>query len=107
VLDEVGVVRASLLKEPLEVVCGWSCLMLATACDSRGAHHAFVVASYGATLLVVLLVPLLAALSDVPDDGIRHRFPAAAQGWVKLGFLVADGALGGIFDSVGRCLKGL
>jgi hypothetical protein len=67
VLDGVGVVRADLLEELLEVVCGRSCLTLVAACGSRGVHHAGaahllvvagVVASHGSGLLKMLLVPL-------------------------------------------------
>jgi hypothetical protein len=63
-------------------------------------------------------VPLLATLGTLPgvlDDNVGRCLPAAAWGRVKLGHLVADGALvsdamrllGGILDGVGRCLKGL
>jgi hypothetical protein len=38
-LDGVGVVQASLLKELLKVVHGWPRLTLAAAHDSCGAHY--------------------------------------------------------------------
>jgi hypothetical protein len=74
VLDGVGVVWASLLQEILKVIHGWSCLMLATTCGGRGAHHvgvvfllvvAAIVADHVCGPLTVLLAPLLAALLDI------------------------------------------
>jgi fatty acid desaturase len=41
-----------------------------------------------------LLAHLLAALLGVLDDDVRQCFPTATWGWVKLGRLVTDGALG-------------
>jgi hypothetical protein len=82
VLDEVGVVRASLLKDLLEVVHGRPRLMLPAACNSRAMHHdgaacllvdATIIISHGCGLLAPLLVPLLAALGallDILDDDI-------------------------------------
>jgi hypothetical protein len=77
--DRVGVVRANLLKELLEVVHGWPRLTLAAAYDSCDTHHngvaclfvyATAVIGRGCGLLVVLLAPLLAALLDIPDDDV-------------------------------------
>jgi hypothetical protein len=120
-LDGVGVVRASLLKDLLEVVHGRPRLMLPAACNSRATHHDGAPAcllmppSSSAMVAVswaMLLVPLLAALGthlDIMDDDIGWCFPAATWGWVKLGRLVADGILGddatqllgGLLDDVG------
>jgi hypothetical protein len=125
VLDTVGVVRANLLKELLDVVRGRPRLMLATACNSHGAHHAgaiwllvdaTAIIGRGCSLLVTVLAPLLAALGallNILDDNVRQRFPTTAWGWVKMGCLVADVVLGGdpaqllggVLDSVGRCLE--
>jgi hypothetical protein len=89
VLDRVGVARASLLKELLEVIYGWSCMMLATACGVRRAYHAgatrllvvvTVIVDRGCGLLTALLVPLLAALPSILDDGIGRCFPTATWG---------------------------
>jgi hypothetical protein len=81
-------------------------LTIVVACDSHGARHdgatclfadVTVIISRGCGLLAMLLVPLLVALDallGVLDDDVRRIFPAAAWGWVKLGCLVADSALG-------------
>jgi hypothetical protein len=104
VVDGVGVVQASLLEEPLEVVHGQSRLLLAAARDSCDAHHtgatcllvdAIVITGHGGGLLAVLLAPLLASLSDAVDDGVGHRFPAATWDRLKLDCCVVDDALGG------------
>jgi hypothetical protein len=39
VLDAVGMVHASLIKEVLQVVCGQPCLMLIAACGYHSALH--------------------------------------------------------------------
>jgi hypothetical protein len=49
--DEIGVVWASLLKEPLEVVCGQPCRALATVHGGRDAPHARVACFLAALLL--------------------------------------------------------
>jgi hypothetical protein len=89
VLDGVGVVRASLLKELLEVIRGRPCLTLVTACGGRNMHHAGAALLLVATaviidrvygLLTALLVPLLVALgtlSGILDDNVGRCFPAA------------------------------
>jgi hypothetical protein len=78
-------IQASLLKELLEVVCGWSRLTLATACDSHDMHHdeaayflvdASIVVGHGCDLLAALLAPLLAALLGILDYDIGRCFPA-------------------------------
>jgi hypothetical protein len=106
VLDGVGVVWASLLKELLKVVCGRSHLMLTAARGSRGVHHAGaacllvvvdVIADRGCDLLKMLLVPLLATLCTLPGvlyNDVRRCFPAAAWCQMKLGCLVVGGVLG-------------
>jgi hypothetical protein len=102
VLDEVGMVWVSLLKELLEVVHGQSCLMLAAVCDSHGVRHvqvsyllinAAIGGGCSCSLLEALLAPLVAALG-VLDDDVRRHFPAAAF-WVKLAHFAADSSLGG------------
>jgi hypothetical protein len=123
VLDGVGGVRASLLKELVEVVHGWLCLTLAAAYDRRGVLRARaagllvdVAKVIGHGLLAALLVPLLAALGTllgIRDSDVWRCSPAAARGWVKLGCLVADSVLGGaatpllggVLEGVGRCLE--
>jgi hypothetical protein len=125
VLDVVGVVRASLFKEPLKVVCLWPCLTLATALDrhdvfhARAAHlraDATINVGRGRRLLAALLAPLLATFGvrlGILDGDIEWHSPAAAQDWAKLSHLVADGVLGGttapllggVLEGVGRCLK--
>jgi hypothetical protein len=89
VLDGVGVVRASLLKELLEVICGRLCLTLVIACGGRNVHHVGATRLLVATaviidrvcgLLTALLAPLLVALgtlSDILDDNVGRRFPTA------------------------------
>jgi hypothetical protein len=80
VLDGVGVVQASLLKELLKVVCGRPRLTLAAAYGGRGAHQAgairlLVVATIidgrDCSLLMVLFVPLPSALLGILDDDVR------------------------------------
>jgi hypothetical protein len=95
VLDRVGMLWASVLQELPEVICGRSCMTLATAYSSRGVHHAgaahllvaaAVVINRGCGLLTVLLVPLLAALGallGILDDNVGRHFPAVAWGRVK------------------------
>jgi hypothetical protein len=79
---------------------------------------ATVITGCGCGLLAVLLVPLHAALCALPDnldDDAGQRFPAAAWGRMKLGYLVADAIMGGIaaqvpggiLDGAGQCLRGL
>jgi hypothetical protein len=82
VLDGAGMARASLLKELLKVIYGWPLQTLATVFGSRGAHrdrvaclfpNAAIICSRGCGLLVVLFVPLLAALGallGVLDDDV-------------------------------------
>jgi hypothetical protein len=82
VLDWVGVVRASLLKELLEVVRGRLRLTLASACDGHDVHHngaacllvdAIIIVDRGCGLLAALLAPLLATLGahfGILDDDI-------------------------------------
>jgi hypothetical protein len=82
VLDGVGMVRTSLLKELLDVVCGWSHLTLVAACGSHDTHHAgaghllavaTIAVGCGFSLLKMLLAPLpavLSALSGVLDGNI-------------------------------------
>jgi hypothetical protein len=106
VLDGVGVVRASLLKELLEVVQGRPRLTLATVCDSHGMHHdgaayllvnAIIIIGHCCGFLMVLLETLLAALGSllsILDDDIGRQFPGPALGSVKLGCIVVDGVLG-------------
>jgi hypothetical protein len=70
-LDGVCVVWASLLKESLEVVCRWSCLVLATTCGSHdtrhaGATHFLVVAVIAIDRSCDPLMPLLASLLATP-----------------------------------------
>jgi hypothetical protein len=64
---------------------------------------------YGHGLLVAPLVPLLAAIHRVQDGNIGRCSPAAAQGRVKLGCLVADGVLGSdaalLLDGVLGCVS--
>jgi hypothetical protein len=123
VLDEVGVVWASLLNDLIEVIHGQTLLTLSTACDGRGVHHdeatrllvvATIITDRGCDFLMALLSPLLAAHPDILDDDVGRCFPTAAWGRVKLGCLIPDGVLGadaaqllnGVLDSVSRCQKG-
>jgi hypothetical protein len=83
VLDGVGIVQESFLKELLKVVHGLLCLMLAAVCDGRGACHdgaaslhvdTAIVIGRGCGLLAALLTPLLAALTallSILDDDNR------------------------------------
>jgi hypothetical protein len=116
VLDRVGVVRASLIKELLEVIHRRLRLTLGTAYVGL-LVVATVVTHRKCGLLMTLLAPLLAtnaALPSILDDDIERRFLAAAWGRVKLGRLIADDVLGvdatqllgGVLDSVNRYLKG-
>jgi hypothetical protein len=72
VLDEVGMVRASLFEKPSEVVCAWPCLTLAAAFYHRGVLHARAaclpadaIVVVGQCLLATLLAPLLASLGAI------------------------------------------
>jgi hypothetical protein len=66
-------------------------------------------------MLLASLLATLGALLGVLDGGVGRRLPTLAQGWVKLGRLVAGGVLGGdaahllgsVPIGVGRCLEGL
>jgi hypothetical protein len=83
VLDRVGVVQTSHLKEFLEVFRGQLHLTLAAAYGSHNAHHtgathwlaiATIAIGYGCGLLKTLLAPLPAALGSLPtvlDGDIR------------------------------------
>jgi hypothetical protein len=75
-LDGVGVVSVSLIKELLKVVRGRSCLALAAACGSHDVHHAratrllvvaTIVIGRGCALLMMLLAPLPTALGTLPS----------------------------------------
>jgi hypothetical protein len=98
-------VRSSLFKELLEVVCGWPRLTLAATRDCHGVLHVGaaylhveVIIIVGCGLLLVLLMPFLVALGallGVLDGNIGRCSPDAAQGQVRLGHLVVDSMLGG------------
>jgi hypothetical protein len=125
VLDGIGMVRTSILQELLEVIHGRSRLTLATTYGDHDAHHvgathllvvASVLTDHGHGLLTTLLVLLLSAhgaILSILDDDAGRCFSTAARGQVKLSCLIADGALGGnagqllggVLDSVDRCLK--
>jgi hypothetical protein len=106
VLDEVGVVWASLFKELLKVVCGRLRLTHAATCSHRSALHIgaayllvdAVVISDSCGLLTALLAPVpaaLGALLGILNGDIGRCSPVAAQGWAKLRHHVVDGVLGG------------
>jgi hypothetical protein len=127
VLDGVGVVQTSLLKELLEVVHGRPRMMLAAACCNHDVHHigaacllaiTTVTISRGCGLFKTLLAPLPATLGTLPsilDGDVEQCLPAVARGRAKLGRLAAGGILGGdatqlvsgVPDVVGRCQEGL
>jgi hypothetical protein len=87
VFDVLGIAWETLFKKLFDVVCGQPCLTLATACDCRGMLHAGATCSHvDATIiidcgvLVVLLVPLLEALSTlhgILGGDIGQRSPDA------------------------------
>jgi hypothetical protein len=90
--DGVRVVWASLLEDPLQVVCGRPHLALAAADDSHDAHHtgatyflavAIIIVGHGCDRLKTLFTPLLAALDallGVMDGDVgRHVIPDFAN----------------------------
>jgi hypothetical protein len=87
VLDGVGVIRACLFEEPLDVVCGWSCLAFATTRSRCGMLHARAVCLLvdativiNGGLLVVLLEPLhssIGALLSTLDSDVSPSFYGA------------------------------
>jgi hypothetical protein len=107
VLDGVGVVWASLLKELLEVVYGQPHLQLAAACGSCDAHHARAtyllaiatsIIGHDYSLLNALLANLTAALGTLPDileSGVGRCLPDVAWGREKFGSLTTGGILDG------------
>jgi hypothetical protein len=110
VSNGVGVVWASLLKEPLKVVFGRPCRAPATARGGRDAPHAraayfpdavLVAAGYGCGLLRALLAPLVTASDAVlgtASDIIGRRLLVASWGRLCVaacGRLVVGGMMGG------------
>jgi hypothetical protein len=85
-------VWASLLEEPLNVVCGWPHLALTATCGNHNVHHTrvarfltiptiFIGRAYD--LLKTLLAPLLATLGALLlflDSDVRRCLLAAAWG---------------------------
>jgi hypothetical protein len=123
--DGVGVLRSSLPKELLEVVCGQPHLTLAITCGTVAHTTPKLLACLllplsspaAVATYKTLLVPLPSTIGTLPsvlDGDIRQRFPAIASSWVKLGPLIVGSVLGGdaaqllygVPNGVGRCLKG-
>jgi hypothetical protein len=78
-LDGVRVVWASLLEEPLEVVCGQPCLVLVAAYGRHDNHHAeaahllavaIIVVGRNCDCLKMLLARLFATLHGVVDGDV-------------------------------------
>jgi hypothetical protein len=90
VLDGVGVIRACLFEEPLEVIRGRSCLALASTHGLYGVHHTGAVCLLidvaiivDGGLLVALPAPLLGgfgALLTTMDGNVTPSFYGAFAG---------------------------
>jgi hypothetical protein len=90
VSDEVCVVWTGFLEDPLQVVCGWPCLMFVAMCSGQDAPHvgdahlpdvAIIVVSCGRGPLKPLLAPLFAAHAALPRhcSGSPPSFPRPGE----------------------------